>query len=449
MASSLQFILLSLLIFFSVSNAQSSSSNSKPKTLVLPIYKDASTLQYLTRLNLGTPSLQTNLVVDIGGKHLWIDCSTGYQSSTYRPGHCGSASCSVAKADCVSLCPRPASPGCNNNTCRVLAKNSIFGGYLISEVAIDTISLRATDGSKAGSQVSIPNFIFACAESFDLINLASGAKGMLGLAKERVSMPTQLSSAFGGSFRRKFAICLPSNSKANGVLFFGDSPYLFHPRYNTSKAIDVSSEFRYTKLHVNYETTASPRLQGAQLPEYFVKITSILVNQKPIPINSTLLEFHKTGVGGSRITTVQPYTTLETSIYKSLAKAFDEQMLVTTGNRTVRKVGAVEPFKDCYLKQDLGMSLLGIRVPDINLVFENLDVNWAIFGANSMVEVSNDVVCLGFVDRGPDTISTSTSIDIGAHQLQDNLLQFDLAASRLAFTSTLHLQDVECSNFKF
>lgn len=180
-----------------------------------------------------------------------------------------------------------------------------------------------------------------------------------------------------------------------------------------------------------------------------MKITSILVNQKPIPINSTLLEFHKTGVGGSRITTVQPYTTLETSIYKSLAKAFDEQMLVTTGNRTVRKVAAVEPFKDCYLKQDLDMSLLGISVPDINLVFENLDVNWAIFGANSMVEVSNDVVCLGFVDRGPDTILTTTSIDIGAHQLEDNLLQFDLAASRLAFTSTLLLQEVECSNFKF
>ncbi|KAF2287882.1 hypothetical protein GH714_003087 [Hevea brasiliensis] len=272
---------------------------------------------------------------------------------------------------------------------------------------------------------------------------------MLGLAKERVSMPTQLSSAFGGSFRRKFAICLPSNPKANGVLFFGDSPYQFHPGYDTSKVVEVSSSFRYTKLHVNYETTASPRLQGAQLPEYFVKITSILVNQKPVPINSTLLDFHKTGIGGSRITTVQPYTTLETSIYKSFVKVFDEQMLVTTGNRKVRKVAALSPFKDCYRKEDLDMSLLGFSVPDIYLVFENRDVNWLITGANSMVEVSNDVVCLGFLDRGPNTGLTATSIDIGAHQLQDNLLQFDIAASRLAFTSTLLLREVECSNFKF
>ncbi|KAJ9182054.1 hypothetical protein P3X46_006087 [Hevea brasiliensis] len=399
MASSLQFILLSLLVFFYLSHAQTSSSNSKPKALVLPIYKDASTLQYLTHLNLGTPSLQTTLVVDLGGRHLWVDCSSGYHSSTYRPGHCGSASCSLAKAECGSICPSPAKPGCKNNTCTVLAKNSVFGGYLIPEVAIDTISPRSTDGSKAGSYVSIPNFIFA------------------------------LSSAFGGSFCRKFAICLPSNPKAKWCLVFGDSPYQFHPGYDTSKVVDVSSSFRYTKL-VNYETTASPRLQGAQLPEYFVKITSILVNQKPVPINSTLLDFHKTGIGGSRITTVQPYTTLETSIYKSFVKVFDEQMLIVR-------------------KEDLDMSLLGFSVPDIYLVFGNRDVNWSITGANSIVEVSNDVVCLGFLDRGPNTGLTTTSIDVGAHQLQDNLLQFDVAASRLAFTSSLLLQEVECSNFKF
>ncbi|KAF2287878.1 hypothetical protein GH714_003070 [Hevea brasiliensis] len=146
---------------------------------------------------------------------------------------------------------------------------------------------------------------------------------------------------------------LTFQSQSQWCLVLRRLSYQFHPGYDASKVIDVSSSFRYTKLHVNYETTASPRLQGAQLPEYFVKITSILVNQKPVPINSTLLDFHKTGIGGCRITTVQPYTTLETSIYKSFVKVFDEQMLVTTGNRKVRKVAAVSPFKDCYRKEDL------------------------------------------------------------------------------------------------
>ncbi|KDP40115.1 hypothetical protein JCGZ_02113 [Jatropha curcas] len=444
MASLAQFIFLSLFIsLIFLSNAQTTPP-SKPKALVLPITKDPSTLQYLTRLNLGTPSVEKALVVDLGGRHLWIDCENEYESSTYRPGLCGSASCSFSKAMCVSKCLTPARPGCHNNTCRLLTKNPIWGTYGISEVAIDAVSLQSTNGAKAGSLVSIPNLIFACEGSSNLLQLADGAKGVLGLAKERVSIPTQLSSAFGGSFRRKFAICLPSKPKANGVLFFGDSPYIFYPGYNTSKAIDVSSRFKYTKLHTNYETTASPRVQGAILPEYFVKIASILVNQKSIPINSTLLDFHRTGFGGSRITTVIPYTTLESSIYNSLVKAFDKEILATG---KVKKVAAVEPFKDCYNKGNLGMTLLGLTVPDITFVFENKDVKWEIYGANSMVEISHDVVCLGLVERDPDT--RSTSIDIGAHQLQDNLLQFDLASSRLAFTSTLLFEEVECSNFKF
>ncbi|EEF45338.1 pepsin A, putative [Ricinus communis] len=445
MDSSAKFLLLSLLISFSLSHAQTPSKSSlKPKALVLPITKDSSTLQYLTRLNLGTPLVLKNLVVDLGGQHLWIDCDTDYHSLTYRPGHCGSATCSQAKAFCVSICLNPPGPNCNNNSCIVDAQNSVFGAGTTAHVSLDTISFQSTDGSKAGPPVSFSNFIFGCAHNFSLTSLASGANGMIGLGKERLAFPSQLSSLFGGSLRRKFAICLPSTSKSNGVLFLGDSPYQFYPGYNTSKAIDVSSRLTYTKLHTNYKRTATPRLQGAQVPEYFVKITSILVNRKPIPINTTLLDFHRTGIGGSRITTVKPYTILESSIYDSLVKAFDTEIATWK----VKKVAAVEPFRDCYSKGNLAMSPLGLAVPDITFVFENKDVSWDMYGANSMVEISNDVVCLGFL-RGVTEIWTTTSIDIGAYQLQDNLVQFDLAASRMAFTNTLLLEEVECSNFNF
>ncbi|EEF45337.1 probable aspartic proteinase GIP2 [Ricinus communis] len=445
MAALTKLYILSLFISFSLVRAQTpSKSSSNPRALVLPITKDSYTLQYLTRLNLGTPPVPRNLVVDLGGQHLWIDCDTGYQSSTYRPGYCGSASCSLAKAACVSICPNPRGPGCNNNTCKVLARNSVFGGGIFPEVSLDVISLQSTDGSEAGPPVSVSDFIFGCANTWDLIDLANAANGMIGLGKERVAFPSQLSSVFGGSFRRKFAICLPSNSKFNGVLFFGDSPYHFYPGYNTSKLIDISSRFTYTKLHTNYERTASPRLQGAQVPEYFVKITSVLVNDKPIPINTTLLDFHRTGIGGSRISTVKPYTILEGSIYDSLVKAFDKEIATWK----VKKAAAVTPFKDCYSKGHLAMTPLGLTVPDISFVFENKHVRWNIYGANSMVEISNDVVCLGFL-RGVNETWTTTSIDMGAHQMQDNFLQFDLAASKMAFTNTLLLEDVECSNFKF
>lgn len=441
MASLAQVIFLSLLInSISLSYAKTSSSN--PKALVLPVSKDPSSLQYTTHLNLGTPSVLKRLVVDLGGESLWIACDSGYESSTYKPGYCGSASCSVAKASCVGICFSPPRPGCNNNTCMFLTENTVQESHEYSEVAMDTISLQSTDGSKSGSHVSISKFIFACAKAWNLGELATGVKGMLGLAKTQIALPTQLSSAFGGSFRRKFAICLPSTSKSNGVLFFGDSPYVFYPGYNKSKAIDVSYRFKHTRFHVNYERTASPRVQGAQMPEYFVKVSSIWVNKKPIPINSTLLDFHRTGIGGSKITTIKPYTILHTSIYKSLVKVFDEEIRIWNAS----KVAPVAPFKDCYSTGNLAMTLLGIVVPDIAFVFENKYVYWEIYGANSMVEISHDVVCLGFLDGGSDT---TTSIVIGAHQMQDNLFQFDIAASRLAFTSTLLFEEAECSNIKF
>ncbi|KAM1380189.1 hypothetical protein ACFX2I_021950 [Malus domestica] len=68
------------------------------------------------------------------------------------------------------------------------------------------------------------------------------------------------------------------------------------------------------------------------------------------------------------------------------------------------------------------------------------------FRANSMVYVSNDVLCLGFVDGGE---KPRTSIVIGGHQLEDNLLQFDLATSRLGFSSSLLFSRTTCGNFNF
>ncbi|KAH9765254.1 hypothetical protein KPL70_001805 [Citrus sinensis] len=67
--------------------------------------------------------------------------------------------------------------------------------------------------------------------------------------------------------------------------------------------------------------------------------------------------------------------------------------------------------------------------PEVD-VWKQRKVLWSILGANSIVQVGNDdnVSCLGFVDGG----APRTSIVIGGYQLENNLLQFDLASSRLA-----------------
>ncbi|KAG8658726.1 hypothetical protein MANES_03G183601v8 [Manihot esculenta] len=361
---------------------------------------------------MGTPLAKKSFVVDLGGPNFWMDCDYGkYISSSFKRSQCGSAPCSVAKATCGGGClPGHHRPACNIETCHVLIHNKLTGGESdVGVISLDKISLQSTQGSKAGPSVAISDFIFACAYDRGVGNLARGANGMVGLGRDQIALPTQLSSAVGGSLRRNFAICLPSTSKSNGVIFFGDSPYVFYPGYNKSKAIDVSSRFQHTQLYINTGFTGS------------------------------------SVVGGTKISTVEPYSKLETTIHKALVKAFDEEIAAWNAS----KVAPVAPFTDCYTVGNMGMTVLGIGVPDIAFVLEgNKNLYWEMYGANSMVEVSRDVICLPFLDAGDET-GIRTSIVMGAHQLQDNLLQFDIASNRLSFTSTLLLEEVECSNFKF
>jgi hypothetical protein len=143
---------------------------------------------------------------------------------------------------------------------------------------------------------------------------------------------------------------------------------------------------------------------------------------------------------------------MESSIYKAVANAFVKELGVPT-------VKPVAPFETCFARKDISFSRMGPGVPSIDLVLQN-DVVWNIIGANAMVSLDNDVICLGFVDAGSDFAKDSqvgfvvggskpmTSIIIGAHQLENNLLQFDLATSRLGFRS-LFLEHDNCDNFNF
>ncbi|KAJ6964285.1 hypothetical protein NC652_002539 [Populus alba x Populus x berolinensis] len=91
---------------------------------------------------------------------------------------------------------------------------------------------------------------------------------------------------------------------------------------------------------------------------------------------------------------------------------------------------------------------MGPAVPIIDLVLDRQDVVWKIFGSNSMVRITKksvDLWCLGFVDGwigGP-------SIVIGGHQLEDNMLQFDLQSKRMGFSSSLLSRGTNCAHFKF
>ncbi|CAK9151054.1 unnamed protein product [Ilex paraguariensis] len=432
MASTIQFLLLSSLLFFvSLSSAQSSF---RPSALVLSVSKDASTLQYLTRINQRTPLVPVTLVVDLGGQILWVDCESNYVSSTYRPVRCRSAQCSLARANGCGDCFSGPRPGCNNNTCGVSPDNSITHTATGGELAEDVVSISSTNGSNPGPVVTVTRFLFSCAPTFLLEGLATGAMGMAGLGRTRVALPSQFAAAF--SFHRKFAICLSSSTTSNGVIFFGDGPYNLLPN------IDASQSLTYTPLYINPVSTASSFTQGEPSAEYFVGVKSIKIRDRVISSNTSLLSIDSEGNGGTKISTVNPYTVMETSIFK----VFTEAYIKEAAAMNITRVASVAPFEVCFSSSNVLSTRVGPAVPYIELVLQSESVVWTITGSNSMVQVRDNVLCLGFINGGSNP---RTSIVIGGYQLEDNLLQFDLATSRLGFSSTLLGRRTTCANFNF
>ena len=293
------------------------------------------------------------------------------------------------------------------------------------------MSIQSTNGSNPGRIVQIPDLVFVCGATFLLQGLASGTVGMAGMGRHNIGLPSQFAAAF--SFNRKFAVCLTSG---RGVAFFGNGPYVFLP------GIPIST-VATTPLLINPVSTASAFPSGEKSSEYFIGVTAIKIDEKTVPINATLLKIDgTTGVGGTKISTVNPYTVLETSIYNAFTSAYARE----AAGRNITRVASVAPFGACFSTENIGVTRLGYAVPEIQLVLHNNDVVWRIFGANSMVSVSDDVICLGFVNGG---VNARTSVVIGGYQLEDNLIEFDLASNRFGFSSTLLGRRTNCANFNF
>ncbi|KAA3472688.1 basic 7S globulin-like [Gossypium australe] len=416
-ASSLYF----LLIFLSISSfTLLSQSQTSPKLnkFVLPIHQDNKTNLYVANIYKRTPLLQIPFVVDLNGRLLWVTCEQNYLSSTYRAPRCYSTQCARANTHTCHTCFSKARPGCHNNTCGLMSVNPVTGLTAMSELAQDVLSIYSTQGSNPGPLVKIPRFLFTCAPSLLLQPVLPGnVQGVAGLGHSPISLPTQLASHFGyAGFAPTFALCLAPN----GVIFFGDSPYYMLP------GLGISLPLGYTSLII------SP------LGEYYIEVKSIKINNKDVPLNTTLLSIDRRGIGGTKLSTINPYTILEHSIFKSVTEFFTKEL------SGIPLVKPVEPFEVCFNSKSIDKrTRVGPKVPNIDLVLHEQHVIWRIYGSNSVVEATPGVSCLAFVDGG---LNTRTAIVIGAYQMENNLIQFDMARSRLGFSSSLLFFRTSCNN---
>ncbi|OIT19392.1 PREDICTED: basic 7S globulin-like [Nicotiana attenuata] len=411
-------------------------TTSRPKTLFLAVKKDPSTLQYITEIHQRTPLVPLKLAIHLGGESLWVDCEQDYESSTYKPARCNSRQCNLARSTACGSCHTGTGtrPGCNSNACYNVVENPVIDTiYTGGEIAKDVLSVGSVNGTFLGPVATMSRFIFSCAPSYLTRSLGKDVKGMIGFGQQSpVSLATQFASAF--RFSRTFAICLSSTKEldVNGIIYIGQSPYLFSPGYDASRDLIYTPIITYSPSSIYINRPSS---------EYYIQVSSIKINGKALPLNKTLLSLDKNGNGGTRISTTLPYTVLETSIYNAVIKAFVKEM-----PKEVRSVPAVQPFTTCFNSRDVGMSRLGYSAPEINFVLHKQNVHWKITGANSLVEVSGDVICLAFVERRQES---GQSVIVGGFQMQDNLIEFDLSKKRIGFSNSLFFRQTMCSNQGF
>ncbi|XP_058083897.1 probable aspartic proteinase GIP2 [Magnolia sinica] len=416
---SLALFLLATTTLFSPLSLSISISN----PLLTPITKDHSTLQYTTTIYQNTRLKPSKFVIDLGFSFSWIDCQKTYKSSSYIPIPCN-----------TTLCPTSSNPGCTTDTCSLFPENSFTRLVMRADAIIDTIALPVTNGFNPGPLIPLTQFVFSCARTVLLKGLAKGASGVMAFGRSNYSLPAQVSAIL--SLPDIFVMCLSGSPSAPGVAFFGTSgPYIFLPK------TDVSKFLNYTPLILNPVATTNITYSHPS-DEYFIGVTSIKINGKHVPINSNLLTIDHEGIGGTKIITVAPYTIMERSIYEAFTEAFTQA--AKSMNITIAK--SVKPFKACFLYSTIPSTRVGPAVPIVDLVLHEDDVIWRVFGANSIVSVDEDVLCLAFVDGG---LKPRTSIVLGGYQMEDNLLQFDLSKKRIGFSSSLLLRETTCANFNF
>ncbi|CAN7067753.1 unnamed protein product [Brassica rapa subsp. trilocularis] len=367
MASCLNLFVFSFLSILLISNSQITNP---VIGVVFPVIRDLHTGQYIAQILLGDSSEPVKLVVDLSGLLLWFDCSSGHVSSSRSLVSGSSSGCLKAKVGDERVS--------RNAECDLLVRNGAVGIAARGELARDVLSFGSV------SSPGTVDVLFACAPSWLLRGLASGVQGVMGLGRAQISLPSQLAAETND--RRRLTLFL---SQSNGVVSTSSVEDVF--------GVAASKALVYTPL------------SSGSSGSYVINVKSIRVDGKRLSVDGPL---------SVELSTVVPYTMLESSVYTVLAEAY------TKAATNAKSVAPIAPFSLCFTSSS------EVDFPAVDLSLQSEMVRWRIHGRNLMVDVGGGVRCLGIVDGGSNPVSP---IIMGGLQLEGFVLDFDLSTSMLGF----------------
>ncbi|KAI3442228.1 Peptidase A1 domain-containing protein, partial [Psidium guajava] len=342
---------------------------------------------YYVKIGLGVPAKYYAMLLDTGSSLSWLQCQPCaiychpqvdplYNPSTsrkYKSLLCSTSQCSSLKEATLN------DPLCETRTSKCVY-NASYGdlSYSMGYLSQDWLSLSPSE--------NLPNFLYGCGQ--DNEGLFGRAAGIIGLARQRLSMISQLSSKYGYAF----SYCLPSKTSAgSGFLSLGRTSLM-------------ASAFRFTPMIT----------ESGEKSLYFLRLGAISLAGKPLAVAATQYTVPTIIDSGTVI------SRLPSSVYAALKQAFTKIM-----SRKYAKAPSFSILDACFKG-----SLKTMSVPQMRLVFQG-GADLALAPANILIDVEKGTTCLAFASSSGD----NEIAIIGNHQQKTFKVAYDVDNSRIGFAA--------------
>ncbi|KAL5583319.1 hypothetical protein UlMin_015761 [Ulmus minor] len=345
---------------------------------------------FYTKIGLGTPTNYYSMDIDSANAFTWLQCLPcskhchaqensifdPHASQTHKYFSCASSQCSLLKITTGN------NPSCDatSNVCEY-QQNYQDGSYSTGYLSQDLLTLSQSQ--------TLSGFVYGCGQD-NRGDFYGRSAGVLGLARDSLSMVGQLSSKFGYAF----TYCLPTEGGQGGFLSFG------------SNSLGTPSAYKFTPLIQN---SNSPTL-------YLVTLTGITVAGKPLAVSVSNYKIPTILDSGAAV------TNLPASLLPTLRTTFAQIM-----SKKYKKVPASGGSDTCFY----GSLSSVTEVPEIKLLFDGgADLT---LGANNILIKGQiaGTVCLAF-DLTPNNYEIGI---IGSQQQLTFKVAYDISNSRVGFAA--------------